>query len=125
MRFCLVSSASNSHINQVLLYKLVQHIPTGRVVSYGQLASYLPDRIPALTVGRWMASCPPHYPWWRVVAADGRLVIAKRNPIWAQKQYQILLDEAVPFIEPDQADIGKCRWLPADDEIDSFLEMDE
>ena len=120
-----MSSVSDSHSNQVFLYKLVRHIPFGHVVSYGQLASYLPDRIPALTVGRWMANCPPDYPWWRVVAADGRLVIAKRNPVWAQQQYEALVAESVPFTEPDKVAIDSCRWLPADDEIDSYIEMDE
>lgn len=98
------------------LFSLVAQIPKGKVASYGQLAAYLPSRIPALVVGRWMASCPPDLPWWRVMASDGRLVIARRSEIYAIEQADHLASEEIPFLEPDKVDIECCRWCP-DDEL--------
>ena len=49
----------------------VECIPTGRVVSYGDLAELVGTS--ARRVGAIMASAGPGVPWWRVVNASGRL----------------------------------------------------
>ncbi len=103
---------SYTNLSQIALYELVEQIPEGKVASYGQLAAYLPQRVPALVVGRWMAVCPPHLPWWRVLGATGVLLIANRNPEYARQQAARLKAEGVPFLEPDQVDVDRCRWIP-------------
>lgn len=82
------------------LYALVSQIPYGRTVSYGALGRALSPRLPALVVGRLMASCPPDLPWWRVTGANGALLIARRSPHMADEQRARLQAEGVHFTNP-------------------------
>src|SRR5262245_61545672 len=53
---------------------LVKQVPAGRVTTYGDLAEALGSRSVARQVGFAMAAiADPDVPWWRVVAAGGRL----------------------------------------------------
>ncbi|PRY01992.1 MGMT family protein [Allonocardiopsis opalescens] len=49
---------------------LVERIPPGRVMSYGDVAEYLGAGGPR-QVGRVMALWGGAVPWWRVIRADG------------------------------------------------------
>lgn len=91
------------------IYAIVKNIPRGKVMSYGQVGEAITPRVPALWVGRAMASAPTGVPWWRVVGADGALPIHKRDPLLAQEQRERLLSEDVPFVELSKVDIAKCR----------------
>lgn len=77
------------------LYELVCSIPPGCVTSYGALGRALPNRVPAIMVGRWMAQAPQNVPWWRVIGADGHLPLAKSNPDQALIQEKALQSEGV------------------------------
>src|SRR5215472_16114816 len=59
------------------VYRLVQRIPRGRVLTYGALAKAL--RLPggARTAGRAMAATPPGkgIPWHRVIGDRGEILI--------------------------------------------------
>lgn len=73
----------------------VECIPTGRVVSYGDLAELVGTS--ARRVGAIMASAGPGVPWWRVVNASGRLpghLVAEASRRWA--------DEGTPAVD------GRC-----------------
>ena len=50
---------------------VVAEIPSGRVMTYGDVAAELGSR-GARAVGRVMATEGSAVPWWRVVRADGR-----------------------------------------------------
>ncbi|MDO9590703.1 MAG: MGMT family protein [Microcella sp.] len=50
---------------------VVAAIPSGRVMTYGDVAAELSSR-GARAVGRVMATEGSSVPWWRVVRADGR-----------------------------------------------------
>ena len=50
---------------------VVAEIPSGRVMTYGDVAAELGSR-GARAVGRVMATEGSGVPWWRVVRADGR-----------------------------------------------------
>ncbi|MBT2544808.1 MGMT family protein [Streptomyces sp. ISL-44] len=50
--------------------ELVERIPPGRVMTYGDVAEWLGDGGPR-QVGRVMALYGGAVPWWRVVRADG------------------------------------------------------
>jgi methylated-DNA-protein-cysteine methyltransferase related protein len=80
------------------VYKLVQQIPRGRVLTYGALAKAL--RLPggARTAGRAMAATPSGrgIPWHRVVGERGKILI--RGPI-AMLQKKLLESEGVEVIE--------------------------
>src|SRR5690625_6391038 len=51
---------------------LVEEVPPGRAVSYGQIADHL-GRGGARTIGREMSLYGGAVPWWRVVRVDGGL----------------------------------------------------
>jgi methylated-DNA-protein-cysteine methyltransferase-like protein len=80
------------------VYKLVQQIPRGRVLTYGALAKAL--RLPggARTAGRAISATPSGrgIPWHRVIGANGRILI--RGP-HAMLQKRLLESEGVEVIE--------------------------
>ena len=80
------------------VYKLVQQIPRGRVLTYGALAKAL--RLPggARTAGRAISGTPSGrgIPWHRVIGASGRILI--RGP-HAMLQKKLLESEGVEVIE--------------------------
>lgn len=94
------------------LWDVVRRIPRGRVASYGAVGQALPTPASGYMVGRWMASCPPDVPWWRVVAKDGRLPVNKRSPELAHEQRERLIAEGVPMLAEGVA-------------LDAFLDPDD
>jgi methylated-DNA-protein-cysteine methyltransferase-like protein len=53
--------------------EVVAGIPAGTVVTYGEVAEEAGRPGAARAVGNVLASGVPGLPWWRVVAASGRL----------------------------------------------------
>ncbi|MCB9876239.1 MAG: MGMT family protein [Planctomycetes bacterium] len=60
------------------VFALVRAVPTGSVTTYGDIATALGRKGVARQVGYAMAALPEgsDVPWWRVVAAGGRLSVA-------------------------------------------------
>jgi alkylated DNA nucleotide flippase Atl1 len=52
---------------------LIERVPPGRVMTYGDIAEYLEEGGPR-QVGRVLALYGGSVPWWRVVRADGKLL---------------------------------------------------
>ena len=52
-------------------------LPLGEVITYGEVAAEAGRPGAARAVGRIMATSDAEVPWWRVVAADGRLAPGK------------------------------------------------
>ena len=71
-------------------------IPSGRVANYGALGARCEPPISGYICGRVMNSLDG-VPWWRIVAKDGSLSIAKRNPQLAREQRELLETEGVEF----------------------------
>ncbi|MCL1882673.1 MAG: MGMT family protein [Defluviitaleaceae bacterium] len=88
------------------VYEIVKQIPTGQVVSYGQIARMLGNPRGARQVGWAMANCPDGLPWQRVVMADGSIT----GGVWADLRRSLLLDEGVPFLPDGRVDMKKCVW---------------
>jgi len=88
------------------VYEIVKQIPTGQVVSYGQIARMLGNPRGARQVGWAMAKCPEDLPWHRVVMADGSIA----GGTWADLRRSLLLDEDVPFLPDGRVDMKKCVW---------------
>jgi methylated-DNA-protein-cysteine methyltransferase related protein len=91
------------------LWTLVRSIPKGKCVSYGALGKALTNPVSGYMVGRWMASCPPDLPWWRVVAKDGRLPVWRRDPSLGIDQRRTLEEEGVEF-EDERVDMTRFRY---------------
>jgi methylated-DNA-protein-cysteine methyltransferase-like protein len=63
------------------VHALVRTVPAGRVTTYGDVARALGHGNAARHVGFAMAALPrgSDVPWWRVVAAGGRLTLASAS----------------------------------------------
>ena len=94
----------NSFFEQV--YAIVEQIPYGKVVSYGQIARMLGRPRAAREVGWAMRCCPENLPWQRVVMADGSIA----GGLHADMRKALLDAENVPFLPDGRVDIHACRW---------------
>jgi methylated-DNA-protein-cysteine methyltransferase related protein len=94
-----------------LVYRLVQQIPRGRVITYGALARALHLRGGARTAGRAMAATPSGkgIPWHRVVGDRGKLLI--REP-YASLQRKLLQSEGIQLRE-FRVDLKRHLWSPS------------
>jgi len=94
------------------VYRLVQQIPRGRVLSYGALARLLRLRGGARTAGRAMAATPSGkgIPWHRVVGERGKILI--REP-YASLQKKLLESEGVKITE-SRVDLKTHLWAPSE-----------
>ena len=88
------------------VYGIVEKIPYGRVVSYGQIAWMLGSPRAARQVGWAMRCCPDGLPWQRVVKADGEIT----GGAYAELRKARLEAEGVPFLPDGRVDMAKCRW---------------
>ena len=91
------------------VYSEVQKIPSGKVMTYGQIARRL--RVSSRTVG-WALHAnkdSSNVPCHRVVNKDGRVApgYAFGGP---NKQKMHLLVEGVMFVDDDHIDLQKCLW---------------
>ncbi len=77
------------------VFQLARQISPGRVTSYGALCALCEPPISGYVCGRVMNGAGEDVPWWRVVAKDGSLPIAKRNPDLAAQQRELLESEGV------------------------------
>ena len=89
------------------VYGIVEQIPYGKVISYGEIAKILGRPRGAREVGRAMRYCPEGLPWQRVVMADGSIT----GGSFADMRRAILEDEGVQFLPDGRVDVGACRWL--------------
>ena len=90
------------------VYRHVQRIPRGRVLTYGALAKALHLPGGARTAGRAMAATPSGkgIPWHRVVGERGKILI--REP-YASLQRKLLETEGVTITE-SRVDLKRHLW---------------
>jgi methylated-DNA-protein-cysteine methyltransferase-like protein len=95
------------------VYKVVNLIPEGKVVSYGQIALYVGMPRAAREVG-WVLNQldeKTSVPWWRVVNNKGRISI-KGSRYSAYDQRRLLEQEGIEVNDDLTFDINKYRFLP-------------
>ncbi|HEX6449069.1 MAG TPA: MGMT family protein [Trebonia sp.] len=88
---------------------LVDSIPAGRVMSYGDIAEYLGEGPGPRQVGRVLSVYGSAVPWWRVIHADG--TPAPGHDESALAHY---LAEGTPLRSarpPVRVDMRRARWL--------------
>jgi alkylated DNA nucleotide flippase Atl1 len=88
---------------------VAESIPSGRVMSYGDIAEYIGQGGPR-QVGRVMALWGGGVPWWRVVHADGSLLTGHERE--ALRHYR---REGTPMRKgadgrPGRLDMRRARW---------------
>jgi alkylated DNA nucleotide flippase Atl1 len=99
-----------AYVESVL--RVVESIPTGRVMAYGAIAAIVGEGGPR-QVGKVMSDYGGAVPWWRVVRADGTLPDSHRHR--ARERY---LAEGTPLagdrIGGDlRIDMRRAAWEPA------------
>ena len=88
------------------VYDIVAQVPSGKVVSYGQIARMLGRPRAAREIGRAMRLCPDGLPWQRVVMQDGAIA----GGGFAQLQQAMLEAEGVGFLPDGRVDMMSFRW---------------
>jgi len=93
------------------VFRFVQRIPRGRVLTYGALAKAL--RLPggARSAGRAMAATPSGkgIPWHRVIGERGKILI--REP-YASLQRKLLESEGIAVLE-SRVNLKRHLWKPS------------
>ncbi|MHB9132959.1 MAG: MGMT family protein [Armatimonadota bacterium] len=100
------------------IFDIVREIPHGKVMTYGQIAGMVTDvcasAVPAITVGRAMATSghyAPDIPWWRVIGKmDDYGVLRKRSLVLVQ--HDLLLREGVIPDSEGRYDLAKYQYFP-------------
>ncbi|HEX6444975.1 MAG TPA: MGMT family protein [Streptosporangiales bacterium] len=82
---------------------VVERIPPGKVMAYGDIAEYLGVGGPR-QVGRVMALHGGAVPWWRVVHADGTPALADDG-----RAVAALREDDTPM-RGDRVDMRRARW---------------
>lgn len=93
------------------VFKLVSRIPSGKVMTYGQLAAILGEGYTPRTVGFVMHSAEGDLPWHRVINSQGACSTGGLL-LPANKQQLMLEREGVNFDERGRCDLQKCVWTP-------------
>jgi methylated-DNA-protein-cysteine methyltransferase related protein len=93
------------------VYRLVQRIPRGKVLTYGGLARALGLPGGARTAGRAMAATPSGkgIPWHRVIGDRGKILIHGPHALLQKK---LLETEGIAVVE-FRVDVKKHLWRPA------------
>jgi methylated-DNA-protein-cysteine methyltransferase related protein len=93
------------------VYNLVAEIPTGKVMTYGQVAALCGAAWAAWEVGQLAHFGPPNLPWQRVVNKQGGLA---RGFAWGGREAQKRLLEADGVLVSDdyKVDIERLIWQP-------------
>lgn len=84
------------------VHAVVRSVPAGEVVTYGEIALEVGHPGQARAVGRVLGDSAGALPWWRVVAANGRLV-----PGHESEQRRRLRAEEVPVDERRVIGMGR------------------
>ncbi|QIZ76183.1 MGMT family protein [Ferrimonas lipolytica] len=94
------------------IWSTLQLVPTGKVVSYGQLADLagLPRRHRLAARALKIAPTEMALPWHRVLATSGQISIAKESDNY-RKQMELLRNEGVEVIN-GRVDMKRFRWQP-------------
>jgi methylated-DNA-protein-cysteine methyltransferase related protein len=94
------------------VYELVKRIPTGRVMTYGQIAEMLGEGYTPRTVGFVMhAADEETTPWHRVINSQGACSTG-RIILPPDKQQRMLEAEGIEFDARGRCNLGRYRWVP-------------
>lgn len=98
------SSELSPYVERVL--DLVERIPPGRVLTYGDVAGLLDEGGPR-QVGRVMALWGGAVPWWRVLRASGEPALGHET----EALRLLRLDGTALRAGGTRVDLAQARWL--------------
>ena len=95
-------------ILKLRIYEVVAQVPSGRVSTYGDIATIIGGGIDAWTVGQALNQVPKDHeaevPWQRIINAQGG--ISTKGLL----QRKLLEDEGIGFDGRDRIDLRRFRW---------------
>ncbi len=91
---------------------LVRRIPSGRVMTYGQISHLLRSRLSPVAVGWMLHRCPEGVPWQRVVNAAGGCSTERLPDMPRGFQRALLEGEGIEFGADGTLDLNRYRWTP-------------
>ena len=94
------------------VYRLVRRIPRGRVMTYGQIATLIENRLSPRAVGWALHACPARLPWQRVVNAAGGCSTDRRPDMPEGLQRVLLEAEGIVFGADGRLDLARYRFVP-------------
>jgi methylated-DNA-protein-cysteine methyltransferase related protein len=96
---------------QERVFKIVRRIPSGRVMTYGQIAELLGEGYTARTVGFCMHSADDETPWHRVINAQG--ACSTLGLVLPHNKQQLMLEaEGVEFDKRGRCHLQTYLWIP-------------
>lgn len=96
------------------VYAIVAKIPTGKVMTYGQIAAVAGAAWAAWEVGRIAHTGPEELPWQRVVNKQGGL--ASGYPGGGRDRHKSILEsEGYVVSEEYSVDVQKLLWQPSNE----------
>jgi len=98
------------------VYKVVEKIPCGKVMSYVQIARILEHPRAARQVGWAMRHCPEYLPWQRVVMADGSIT----GGMFADMRRALLEAENLIFLSDGRIDMDLCGVRQEEIELENI-----
>jgi methylated-DNA-protein-cysteine methyltransferase-like protein len=112
----MVAQADNDYRERV--FRIVRMIPSGRVMTYGQIAEILGEGYTPRTVGFVMHSSNDKTPWHRVINAQGGC--STRGLVLPHdKQQRMLEAEGINFNERGRCSLEKYVWIPKQAKVKS------
>lgn len=106
-----INADVNSPGYRARVFEIVRRIPSGRVMTYGQLAEILGEGYTPRTVGFVMHSADETVPWQRVINSQGACSTG-RVIVPPDLQQRMLVSEGVVFNEKGRCDLARYRWTP-------------
>ncbi len=102
-------------------YAIIRGIPTGRVMTYGDVAAYAGRPRQARRVGYALhALTDPSVPWWRVVNAKGGISVRAPDGEADDRQRELLRLEDVEFDLAGRIDLAQYRFHPDAETADAL-----
>ena len=95
------------------IYEQVSKIPSGKVATYGQIATLAGYDRQARQVGYALSSLEEgsDVPWHRVINAKGE-VSPRSHRGYDHFQKMLLEEEGLQFSASGKIDLGEYRWIP-------------
>ena len=92
------------------VWKILQKVPRGRVVTYGQVSQMIDERLTPVGIG-WAIRAAPDgaLPWHRVVSSKGTVSTDGEHP---GLQRALLEAEGVTFDREGRIDLARFGWRP-------------
>ena len=96
--------------------QMIQSIPKGYVMTYGQVASAAGNRRGARQVVRTLHSMSAKHnlPWHRIINAKGGISTPTDNQSKGNRQRELLESEGIRFLPNGTIDLDLYRWTDYD-----------